>query len=160
MKLKVLVVVCLTMVWVAPVLAGEGKGKKARIVAAHELFGVMLLDKTFSESLEKGVEVQIKQNPMIAPYKHVLLKFFSKYMSWESMKDEMAEIYAAEFTIKELKAITAFYKTQPGKKATRKMPQLMNKGMELSMRRIQENAEELGRMIAEEQKKSQAMPSR
>jgi len=59
----------------------------------YKLFTVMKLDKTFQETLDKMVDVQIVQNPSIAPAKATMMKFFEKHMGWESMKPELAKIY-------------------------------------------------------------------
>ena len=99
------------------------------------------------------IDIQLQQNPAIAPFKQVMLDFFSKYMSWESLKDDIAEIYLEEFSIQELKELTAFYKTPTGQKAALRVPQLMSKGGELGMRRVQEHMPELQEMIAKEAEK-------
>ena len=134
-------------------MAGEKEVEKLHTAAALELFKAMQLDVTFEKTIESTVDMQIKSNPMIEPYRKVMLDFFSKYMSWDSMKDEMAQIYVDAFTIQELKELTAFYATPVGKKAALLMPQLMAKGGELGMKRVQDNMPELQRMIAEENKR-------
>lgn len=50
--------------------------------------------------------------------------------------------------------IAAFYRTPTGKKAIEKMPSLMQKSAELSMKRVHENSDELKQMIAEAMKKN------
>lgn len=58
-------------------------------------------------------------------------------MSYESMKDDLAKIYAEEFTEQELKDITKFYLTPAGKKVNQKMAALMQKGVVLGQNRMQ-----------------------
>lgn len=118
--------------------------------AAEELFETMHLDQTFQQTIEQLIDVRMQQDPLMVPYKDVMLRFLSKHMSYESMKDDMAKIYAEEFTINELKEITAFYKTPTGQKAALKMPVLTGKGARLGAQRVQENIHELQAMIAEE----------
>ena len=65
----------------------------------------------------------------------------------------MAQIYVDAFTIQELKELTAFYATPVGKKAALLMPQLVAKGGELGMKRVQDNMAELQLMIAEKSKR-------
>lgn len=117
------------------------------IKAANELLLVMELEKTFSESIEQQVDLQIRQNPMIAPFREVMLEFFKKYMSWASLKDDMAKIYAEAFTVKEIQDLVVFYKTPTGKKAAQKLPELASKGAELGMTRVQKHMPELQNMI-------------
>jgi hypothetical protein len=151
----VLALACLVTVQTDFLPAQEKVGDEGRTAAAQELLGTMHLDKTFGESLQNMVDMQIKQNPGIAPFRKVMLDFFGKYMSWEAVKDDMAKIYAEEFTAEELKDLIAFYKTPTGQKAALRLPQLMNKGAELGMRRVQGHIQELQQTIAEEAKKAE-----
>jgi uncharacterized protein len=99
------------------------------------------------------VDMQIKANAQIAPFRQVMLDFFAKYMSWDAMKDDMAKIYVEEFTLQELKDLTAFYKTPTGQKAALRVPQLMNKGADLGMRRVQDHMPELQKAVQDEAKR-------
>jgi len=138
----------------ADTLPAQGKPpSEKQMAAAQELLMAMHLDKTFGESLQNMVDMQIRQNPQIAPFRQVMLDFFAKYMSWEAVRDDMAKIYAEEFTVEELKDLITFYKTPTGQKAAMKLPQLMNKGAELGMRRVQDHVQELQQAIAAEAKK-------
>jgi len=120
----------------------------------NELFKVMKMESTFQQTLEKMLDVQIKQNPAIAPMKDTMLEFFEKYMGWESMKPDMAKIYMKNFSDEELKAMISFYKTPVGKKAARLLPVLSSEGAALGQKRVQENITELQSMI---QKKMQEL---
>jgi len=151
----VLVLVCLLGMRTDFAPAQEKTDADKHLAAAHELLVTMHLDKTFGESLEKMVDLQIKQNPKIAPFRKVMLEFFQKYMSWEGLKDDMAKIYVDEFTLEELNDLITFYKTPTGQKAALRLPQLMTKGGELGMRRVQDHIAELQQMIAEEAKKAE-----
>jgi len=155
MKCKVtqVAVVCLVAILPITITSGEKEIDKSHTAAAIELLDAMQLDITFEKTIESTVDMQVKGNPAITPYRKVMLDFFSKYMSWSSLKDEMAQIYVDAFTIQELKELTAFYKTPIGKKWALLMPQLMTKGGELGMKRVQDNMAELQMMIAEEDKR-------
>ena len=101
-----------------------------------------------SQSVDQMLQIQLKQNPAIAPYEQQMRAFLNKYMSWASMKDDMLKIYTVEFTEAELKELTAFYQTPVGKKTVQKIPQLMAKGAELSQKRMQDHMPELQAAIA------------
>ena len=131
--------------WISPVFAQEKDLK-----SALELLEAVQLKVTFNETVNQSIDAQIKSNPLLAQYKEVMLKFFFKYMSWDSLKDEIAKIYASEFTSQELKELTTFYKTPVGKKAALLLPHLMNKGAELGMKRVQEHMPELRKMVEDE----------
>jgi len=123
---------------------------KERLDAAMLLLKAMKVDKTLEKSITNAVDIKIKQQPMLEPYHGVMIKFFAKYMSWESLKDETAAIYAGAFTLAELKKLTEFYNTPTGKKLAEKNPELMRQGSLLGMRKVQEHIMELRQMIAAE----------
>ena len=122
----------------------------AKIRATYELFKVMKLADTFGQTITKILDVQIKQRPSMAPFKNVMKKFFDKYMGWESLKTDMAKIYASKFTLDEINKLKAFYQTPLGVKMARLMPELGAEGAALAQRRMQANVGELTKMIAAE----------
>ena len=139
---------CLLGAGSKPVFADEGPKSAEHLAVAAELLKVLQLDKTFAQSVDAGLEMQMKANPNLVPYRSVMQEFFRKYMSWESLKDDVAKAYADEFTIEELKEITAFYKTPTGQKVALCFPALIAKGGALGQQRVQEHMPELKEMIA------------
>lgn len=121
--------------------------------AAEEMFNVMNMEKQMDTAINQMVDVQVKANPQLAQVKGAMKQFMSKYLRYSAIKDDLIKIYTAEFTEAELKELTAFYRTPVGKKSIEKMPALMQKGSELGMKRVQENAAELQQMIQDELKK-------
>jgi len=117
--------------------------------AAEALLGLMDMNKLLSDSLDQMLQMQMKQNPQIAPYEPQMRAFFNKYMSWASLKEDMVKIYMAEFTEQELKELLAFYQTPVGKKSIQKMPTLLAKGAELGQQRVQQHLPELQQAIQE-----------
>ncbi len=116
--------------------------------SAEALLGSMGMEKLLAQSVDQMLQMQVKQNPAIAPFQTEMRGFLDKYMSWESMKADMIKAYTEEFTEQELKDLTAFYQTPLGQKTVQKMPSLMSKGAELGQRRIQEHLPELQAAIA------------
>ncbi|HSW60880.1 MAG TPA: DUF2059 domain-containing protein [bacterium] len=149
-KLVMLMLFVSLFAWISPVFAQEKVAEKKDLSAAYEFLEAAQFKVTFDESVKQTIDMQIKSNPLIAQYREVMLKFLLKYMSWDSLKDEIASIYASEFTTQELKELTAFYKTPVGKKASLLLPRLMNKGGELGMKKVQEHSPELKKMLEEE----------
>jgi hypothetical protein len=115
---------------------------------AESLLTMMDMDKVMSQSVDQMLQMQVKQNPAIAPFEQQMKAFLNKYMSWASMKEDMVKLYQAEFTEPELKELIAFYQTPVGKKTIQKMPQLLSKGAEIGQTRIQEHLPELQAAIA------------
>lgn len=123
--------------------------RKSHRKAAEELLKAMEVDKQVEAAITQMLDLQTKSNPQLAPLRDTMKKFLNKHMSWDSLKDDMITIYADAFSEEELNQILAFYRTPVGKKMVQKAPELMAKGMQLGVRRVQENQEELRRMIQE-----------
>jgi hypothetical protein len=123
--------------------------------ATYKLFEAMELATTFEQTIIKSVDIQIQQNPQIAPFRKVMLDFFSKYMGWESMKYDMAKIYISKFSVEEINKLREFYETPLGKKTARLLPELTAEGAMLGQKRVQQNMDELQKMIAAEAERLQ-----
>jgi hypothetical protein len=124
--------------------------------AAEDLLKVMGMEKLLKDGIDQSLDIQIKANPQLEPFKDTMKDFLYKHMSWESLKDDLVTIYVDAFTEEELKEIRAFYLTPVGKKVAEKTPSLSAKGMQLGVERVQKNQPELIRMIREAaQKKAQ-----
>lgn len=150
MKLFFLPLFIGALVLVSPAMtrADEASHRKA----VESLLGLMQMESLLSQSIDQMLQMQIKQNPAIAPYEQEMKSFLAKYMSWASLKEDMVKIYMAEFTEPELKELTTFYQTPLGKKTVQKMPVLMAKGAEIGQQRVQQHLPELQAAIAEKEK--------
>jgi uncharacterized protein len=117
--------------------------------AAENLLIVMEVDKRLPVLAEQLVESQLKQNPQLASQRDIFQKFFTKYLNWESVKEDTITAYTQEFTEPELKKLADFYKTPLGKKANEKMPQLTFVSGQIGLKKAQANQAELRQMIEE-----------
>jgi hypothetical protein len=68
-------------------------------------------------------------------------------LSWAALKPDLAEVYAREFTEPELRELLRFYQSPIGKKASSKIPALMQMGMEIGQRHVQEHMPELQKIL-------------
>ncbi len=123
--------------------------------AAESLLTLMGMEKQFSQLVDQMLQVQVQQNPAIAPYEKEMRDFLNKYMSWPSLKEDMIKVYVEQFTEAELKQLADFYRTPIGQKMVRIMPTLVAKGAEIGQKRVQEHLPELQAAI---QAKSGASP--
>ncbi len=121
--------------------------------AAERLLVLMEMEKNLNEIIDQSLAMEFQQNPQLMLYKDVFKRFFSKYMSWESLKEDFITIYTEEFTADEINDLIEFYGSPTGKKAIEKTPVLFMKGAEAGQRKVQENLPELERMIEEETKR-------
>jgi hypothetical protein len=116
--------------------------------AVDSLFALMDMENLLSQSVDQMLAMQVQQNPAIAPYQAQMKAFLNKYMSWASLKDDMAKIYMEAFSESEVNELNKFYQTPLGKKTMQKMPVLMAKGAEIGQKRVQEHLPELQAAIA------------
>lgn len=127
---------------------------------AEKLLNLIGMEEVFAQSISQMLDVELQHDPALAPYRSVMLEFFSKYMSYESMKPELLKIYSEAFTADELREIRGFYATDTGKKTLEKMPTLMAESSQIGMMRVQENIAELYSMIEAESKRIQSLQSK
>lgn len=83
----------------------------------------------------------------------VMKKFMAKYFNWDIMKNDLSKVYASELSESDLKAATAFYNSPAGKRMSQKLPQLMEKGLLMGQKIIQDHKAEMQQMIQEANKK-------
>lgn len=114
------------------------------------LLQTMDMDKAMNASIEQMMDIQIKQSPTLLPFRGVMAEFFRKHMSFEVLKEALAEVYGNAFTAKELEDITRFYETPTGKKSIQLMPRLMSQGAEIGMAQVRLHMPELKQMIQQE----------
>jgi hypothetical protein len=74
-------------------------------------------------------------------------KFLAKYMSYDSLKKDIVDLYSTSFSVQELKDISTFYSTDTGKKTLEKLPELARMSNQLGNNRVQENINELHQML-------------
>lgn len=115
--------------------------------AAEELLDSLNMETLLSDSIDTVLTAQIQQQPQLQQHEQAMRTFLRKHMSYASLKPEFLRIYADAFTADELRELAAFYRTPLGVKTVSLMPQLMQQGSELGMRRVQENLPELQAMI-------------
>lgn len=152
MKLSAFILSIVLLASSALCSAQSGAEKEAEI-----LFNTIGMDTALEQTIIQMVDMQLQQNPAMAPYKSVMLAFFNKYMNYESLKPELVEIYIDAFTEKELKELNHFYATSTGKKTIEKMPELMARGGQIGMHRVQSNIQEFESMIEAESKRIQEL---
>ena len=87
-------------------------------------------------SSNQMLEMQMNQSPSLAPYKDVITKFFERYISYESLKPEMARMYAEAYTLAELKELNAFYSSKVGKKTLDLQTRLAARGEQIAAAKV------------------------
>lgn len=111
------------------------------------LFRLTQMEKKIQESVDSVVQLQLRQNPQLAEHEKTMHDFFTKYIGWNALKDELADMYMHKFTEKELEQINAFYITPAGQKVITVLPELVQERNQLAMMRLQQNIGELQQII-------------
>ncbi|NOU07310.1 MAG: DUF2059 domain-containing protein [Hyphomicrobiaceae bacterium] len=106
-----------------------------RIAAAKELFVAMGAEQQFDTVIKTmlgGLAAQFKQRQPGAAkdIDDVMGRMAEKFIARKSeVTDMTAPHYAEAFTVAEIKQITAFYKSEIGKKLVQEQPAIMQKSM-------------------------------
>lgn len=117
---------------------------------AERLLGLMKMEQTLHDAMSQMLDLQLKQNPALVPYRPVIMRFLEKHMSYQNLKDDMIQIYENAFTTAELRELNIFYASPVGRKVVDKLPELMKQGAQLGAARVQANLPELQAMIQAE----------
>lgn len=153
MKLVSIALLAACLALSGPAFADDGKEE------AEKLLAVLDMQATMDQAMVMELDGQLKNNPALAPFKDVMLSFMRKYMSYESLKPELVELYAGEFTAAELKEARQFYSSTTGRKFIASMPRLMTLGAGLGSAQVQKHMPELEQMIKDEAARLQAAQS-
>lgn len=155
MKILNALIIAIACIVSQPIFANEEAKQEA-----EALLNIMGMEQALNQSIEQMLQVQLQQNPAMVPYKNVMKDFFSKHMSYESLKSDIITIYAEAFTAKELREINAFYRTPVGRKTIEVMPKIMGQGAQIGAKRVQANIAELQQMIKAESERLQQIESK
>jgi len=141
-----------TILLLAALVAAGARPAAAQEPLRHELalqlLEAMRMPEQIQSSIATVVATQARLNPDVPGLAEVLRDFLARYVTWDAMKEEYAEIYAGAFTEEELREMAAFYRTPTGQKLARATPQLTRLGAELGERTLRAHAAELDEMIA------------
>ncbi|MGK5594800.1 MAG: DUF2059 domain-containing protein [Parachlamydiaceae bacterium] len=130
-------------------------GEVERRAAANELLDAIQFEKVMSDSIDASIQMLKQMDSSMDNYEVSIREFYSKYMSAESLHNEMVDLYAEFFSAQELKEMTAFYKTKTGQKALKRLPELMQRAMQIGQKRVMQHMDELQRMLSEEEAEEQ-----
>ena len=117
--------------------------------AASALMELMRMEAVFAQSVELMLDAQLQQNPQLARLKPTMMEFMNKHMSWNTLADEITQLYVDAYEHSELEELIAFYKTPLGTKSIALIPELMKQGAAIGVRRVQEHMPQLQQMLME-----------
>jgi hypothetical protein len=144
--MRITAVVLTLLVATSTVHAGEHFSESHRKAAA-DLLVESGAKRNAVAAASATTDAMIRGNPMLAPYRDVILAWSSKVLTWENMKPRMVDLYASEFSEQELRDLSAFYRTPLGAKVLRVLPEIMQRGSAIGSDLALEHQAELERMI-------------
>lgn len=115
--------------------------------AAADLVMLMKLDEQIAATVDPLISEQVAANPQLVPVEGVMREFFLKYFTAEEIRPRLTEVYAKHFDVKELKAMTKFYKTPTGKKLLAVEPALTVEAGQVGRQIVLDHQAELMQMV-------------
>lgn len=122
----------------------------------YELVDIMGGQEQVAQMHNQFVEMIGSSNPQMSPYIPVIREWAETYLSWEDMREPMADIYRKYFENEEIAKLLEFYKSPVGQKSVELMPILFQEGGQLGMRIAQQHQGELEAMIEEARAEQEA----
>ena len=123
----------------------------------YELVDLMGGQDQMVQMHNQFISMLASSSPEMAAHEPVLRKWAETYLSWDQMRDGMADIYRKHFNETEIKGLLDFYQSPVGQKSVELMPVLFQEGGQLGMSVAQAHQGDLERMIEEaEAKKASA----
>ena len=119
--------------------------------AATELMQTRHEDRLVHDQISASFDVQIQNNPAMAPYRGALQQFAEKYLTWNVIGPSITTAYAQAFSESELKDLIAFYKTPTGQKYAAQTPMLVAKVQSVYLSVLQQHQADLADMIRQQQ---------
>lgn len=123
--------------------------------AAQELVEVMHVERSVKDALDIMIKAQLQANPDLSQFEDLLRAFFAKYMGWDALRDDYAQLYADTFSEPEIKQLVTFYRTPVGQKLIGSLPEIMRKSAELGQAKVGEHLEELKSQVTKRVQETQ-----
>ncbi len=120
---------------------------KDRLDAAYKLLNEMNLKKVYENAVNNSTLRLVKSNKNFKSIEDKIRNFYKKYIGWDSVKEDLAKLYAKYYNKKELEDITNFYKTKTGKKVLATMGRVAYEGQLITQQRLRPHLNELKKIL-------------
>jgi uncharacterized protein len=115
----------------------------SHLAAVKRLMEVTRIRELTEQSVETTLAGQPQQMPQLAPYADVLREFYRENLSWAVLEPEFTRLYVEVFTEADLREMITFYESPLGQKMLTRLPALLVKSNEITMRRLQASMPQL-----------------
>jgi len=117
------------------------------IESAYKLFETTDMKSNYKKIVENLLHMQIQKRPVLKSVEKEMRQFFEQNIGWDAIKNDIAKIYAENYTAKELDEINAFYKTPVGQKTAKLMPKMAVASARIGQLKVRENIGDLEKII-------------
>ena len=90
---------------------------KEHLAAAVEYLDAKGTPRILELQCQTMVDTNVRLQPELAEYRAKMLEFYRSIFGFAALKDDLAAIYAREYTEEELRELTRFYLSPIGKKS-------------------------------------------
>lgn len=131
----------------APAAAAPAKKKyqDKQYNEVYKLFDAMKMQWQLEESMNQVFAQQFQALPpeLRQKFEPVVKDFLKKYITFDALKEDIANVYLDNFTIDEIKGLTAFYATPLGQKVIQSTPAITAASMKIGEARVRQHEAEL-----------------
>ena len=120
-----------------------------RLKAAYTLLDTMHMADNYSRMTKQITDMQIAQAPEIAQLRDTIQNFFDKYMGWNAIKQDIAALYAKNYSKEELEKMNGFFASDVGQKYIALTPKIAAASAQIGQSKLQGHMGELRKMIDE-----------
>lgn len=138
------------------VMLADPASKRAKV---DELLVAMKSDAMMAQMLDQArstirgqaakADVPAQMRPVVDEYTQKMIDVVSQHLNWSRLKPQIVAIYSEAFTEEELNAILTFYQSPAGRSLVDKMPQLVNRSVEVSQRELETAQPEIQKLSDE-----------
>jgi hypothetical protein len=129
-------------------LVAQDKAPSASHLAeAEKVLDLLNIQETLDKGIDATLAAQLAQMPQMKNLEGTMREFFAKYMNYEVLRDDYAQLYAKYYTEKELKQLYKFYQTPLGKKVAETMPDISAASTTIGQNAVQPHMAELQQTI-------------
>lgn len=104
-----------TLLIIAVLLSIYAADSRAEEISHQQLVNELIIafdiEKSTNFDIEKIADIIISSEPQFTAYRDVLIRFFSKYLTWDAVRPMYEEIISREFTNADLLKINIFLMT-------------------------------------------------
>lgn len=156
MKLLSTLILCMFVLWT--VCAGEAPDKhysETERKAAETLLSLDGTEQVLNQVIDFTVEQYVQSSAEFEPFRKIIRDFVEKSFGYPAIKDELILITLKHYSLDEINALIAFYRTPIGQKKARTDPLTSAEVSELTKQQLNRNLPAFYDALAEAIRNSQ-----